>query len=167
VILARNTVRGPHSYTPIAALVLERDTIPKPDGLGSVPYDVDIEQNSIDFGRRSRKIGGRSTRDLGCIRFGFLVGNWRSLLGPWTPRKSLSKDARCGLANLIDLRSMLLLVYRVRPVGVIAAVSGVRGAMEPGSQLSPANAAEGLHRSFPLVRGRSSPRATDSGTENE
>ena len=45
--------------------------------------------------------------------------------------------------------------------------SGVRGAMELGSQLSPANAAEGLHRSFPLVRGRSLPRATDSGTENE
>jgi len=50
---------------------------------------------------------------------------------------------------------------------VLPSVYGVRGSMEPGSQLSPANSPKVLHRSFPLVKGRSSPRATDSGTENE
>jgi len=36
------------------------DTIPKPDGLGPVLQTADIEQNSIDFGPRSREVEGCS-----------------------------------------------------------------------------------------------------------
>jgi hypothetical protein len=44
----------------LAALVLEIDTIPKPDGLG-MPSPIDsLEQNSIDFGSHSMMIENRS-----------------------------------------------------------------------------------------------------------
>jgi hypothetical protein len=39
---------------------VEEDTIPKPDGLGPVLQTADIEQNSIDFGPRSKEFEGCS-----------------------------------------------------------------------------------------------------------
>jgi hypothetical protein len=52
-------MRAPH---PVPHSFMEEvDTIPKPDGLGPVRQTANIEQNSIDFGRCSRKIGDSST----------------------------------------------------------------------------------------------------------
>jgi len=45
---------------PVAALVLEQDTIPKPDGLGVPSQTSCFEQKSIDFGSCSRQIENRS-----------------------------------------------------------------------------------------------------------
>jgi len=45
---------------PVTALVLEEDTIPKPDGLEALLPTMGTEQQSIDLGRYSRKIKGCS-----------------------------------------------------------------------------------------------------------
>jgi hypothetical protein len=45
----------------LAALVLEIDTIPKPDGLGRLMHTVHIELNSIDFEPCSKSIDNCST----------------------------------------------------------------------------------------------------------
>lgn len=84
----------------LALLVLKIDTIPKPDGLGSLTFAACLEQNSKDLGSRSRKAEDCS------IAFEIRICNYLVAKTSWIPSAKDSAATGTNWASRLRLQSV-------------------------------------------------------------